>query len=1345
MLTGFYVNAQTGNPDWAFPPNYWSISGGLTALPTGTASIQYPHVTNPIYSSSKFSSMIGSYEDTTGPQNMYVNSSGTPLFSIVKGILYNAHGYIIDTLADTITSINSVGSGISPGSSVTWQMAMGWSEVCVVPVPGSCKQYYVFTAADVSMGYYFCAGGGSGCGSSSNGSQGGYRPYFALIDLSDSTPGAPPGELGKNITSTLTYTSGGHFPGGGKLADLYAVTSATNTTRQCNLMGDISFACTRVIEGTYRLLFVSSGIDVTTYKITNSGIQFLYDYSYVNIGGGTFVGNNTHGLSLAESEVYEDSTANVVHLAVTGTGTGISTYSITGMVFLDVTMYGTGTGSVVATQSVALISGLKGIEFSPNGNYVYTTGANVIQVCNWSTTGVPTFSTVNTGTSSASDFRNSQIERGKDGNLYLIGQSGTSTPRLAKISNPNSPTTYTFSDNVASLTSYSYTLKKMQSPLTGGYYYQDTVFYMPDQIDNEIYGSHFTSNLSCCLFYSPYDKYTYKAGQATPTWTNTSSSQTWRANTSTVTATLKNPLALQTNTTHTVTIGEELRIPAGMTITIDSMTLEFSPQARLIIENGTSSLSGGKLILNNCTLTVVNNCGHNDLWPGIQVWGTPGSAQTGSPLPQGWLWAYNNTVIENAYVGVLAGYDSAWWASAITPNPGNPIPNPSHLSFDAGGTHPGGGGILQLESSKFLNNQHHIICYDYTQNSQNTSGHINLCTFKSTKLLTTSPQVTQRYFMGMYNHTNNFNMNGCTFVDTTSRSYADTGLYTSNSAYNVNYYWSGSGPYTRSSFSNFDYGVSSNNTGNSATVTLDSSNFINNKVGILLQNVNNATVLGDTFKVWNLSSGNASGLYLDDCTGYQVQGNYFTKGTGSSSNNRYGNVVYNSGAYINCIYSNTFTNLYKGSQAQYVNYVPTYSVGTQRNPAGLTYICNQFNSPITGADIYVPAENASSNVGATYTGSNDTAAIQYTQGTANILEYPQTGGNNFSHSGGGAYDFYIDSTNRAYHSEYIYYCTSGYCKSASVCPATYKNVLLSPVSYSVNCSTNAYTEGLRTSSSPLNNMLTQAAVYKLTYDSLSNVLSSLPNNSRDRNRLGIIMGNTLSSRHRLIDEAIHYLLNTHTDTALVHVYSLMKEKGLELPLRSQLETALNIKDSVWAVQSLNKIAFYEGQSNYVQVHTVLLQNLSKSPQQIMKDQSIVSLMQGIAKDSSDHTPYLLANILLSAVNLSNYHLLYQEDNNINDAERTESIISSVAPKSSLVNSPNPFNDNTIVQAVVVEKTQNAYIVITDMVGNEIARYPVQQGENNINVNAGGLNASVMFCTLVVDGMKIKTNKMVLIR
>ena len=101
-------------------------------------------------------------------------------------------------------------------------------------------------------------------------------------------------------------------------------------------------------------------------------------------------------------------------------------------------------------------------------------------------------------------------------------------------------------------------------------------------------------------------------------------------------------------------------------------------------------------------------------------------------------------------------------------------------------------------------------------------------------------------------------------------------------------------------------------------------------------------------------------------------------------------------------------------------------------------------------------------------------------------------------------------------------------------------------------------------------------------------------------------------------------------------------------------------------------------------------------------------------------------------------------NNQRVAAEAEQVGTTIS-ESTLYNAPNPFKESTTVKATVVEKTQNAFVVISDMLGKEIARYPVQQGENTINVNAGGLDQAVMFCTLLVDGVKIKTNKMVLIR
>jgi|GEM_PF-4565983 hypothetical protein len=88
---------------------------------------------------------------------------------------------------------------------------------------------------------------------------------------------------------------------------------------------------------------------------------------------------------------------------------------------------GTYTNVCINCSSTSYTTNIRGVEFSPNGNYVYVvgnyTGIMAIQYSSPTTT-----TNISTGSSSVRDFIHSQIELGKDGNLYLVGQHGASTP-----------------------------------------------------------------------------------------------------------------------------------------------------------------------------------------------------------------------------------------------------------------------------------------------------------------------------------------------------------------------------------------------------------------------------------------------------------------------------------------------------------------------------------------------------------------------------------------------------------------------------------------------------------------------------------------------------------------------------------------------------------------------------------------------------------------------------------------------------------------------------------------------------------------------------------------------------
>ena len=1380
LLSINFALAQAQNPLWNIVPNYTKNFGTPNPLPGGWATATFPN---------------SGYVNPVGSNNMYKDGGGNPLFFTNGSLVFNNNGYLIDELY----------LSYAPTYAGTPNDATGYSETCIVPKPGSCTQYYIFTC---------------GLNDTSNSTvhtfAHGYRPYYALIDVAQPNPNTA-GQYGKNITSGT--------PSDGTVCDLFKSTSTPGTGNgEPAFCGDVFYAATKARGDGSRFLFVTNNDVIFVYKITSSGVSYKRQYvisSLTTSGGSLSTFGNTVLNNITEMEVYQDDANHLFKLAF-----GTFDYGVPGGIVLanfDTTatfIANSAQGVDIAGGNPNIVYSPSGIEFSPNGNYVYfthhpttafPTAVTAIQYSSPATT--YTFTTDTT-------FLFSQIEMGTDSNLYLIKGLKDSTGTLYKLSHPNTPATATIA-SALSLTDYSmvhfYTIVPSLASFT-----------LPDQIDGEVYTDKTTGSTACCLFNTPYDKQTYYAGQITPSgWT--AATQTWSAT--------SNPI--NNGTGDTVTIGQELRIPAGYTVTINNMKIKFSPQARLIIENSFSGTGAGKLILSGCTLTVDNRC-VTDMWPGIQVWGTPGQNQI--PSYQGFLQMPSGNIIENAYVAVLAGYDTTWFSN-ITPRPLSPINTPASCGFTAtsswnnGANASAGGAIIQGIGTTFFNNQRGAIYVPYTHTASGGQ-YLQTCTFNVNAALLNS-SVSPRYFLGLFGHTNTFAVNGCSFTDSYNL-YKDTGLYTSNSTAWVDEYST-----TRSIFTTLKYGIYGINTpGNTNFIYCKNSTFNNNYYGIYLGNINNAIVEMDTFRIFVSScSGrcgfiNNYGLYLDVGTSYSVRDNYFTKyGTGTPTNNYLYGIVANNSPNANIIFRNTFNNITVGNQAQFQNYV--YATHGTHNVSGLQYVCNIFSSgTINNADIFVPGNLNGDTI--TYSGASHAhyAGVSFIQGDGNSGSLIPNGGNQFSHTSTGV-DFYIDTAiNHTYNSGYFYYCVAPpTCPqtSSSLYPLRYRDLSPAPTTYSIDCTVNTYTcVGCRTSATadPNQAMLGDADGYLQTYNSLqaqidggstsgllsliagnnnsqavynslnaavpylsddvliayinseypvsdikqiltscspltdevnkalgtSNLsadtksqLSSLQTGSTSKMfQLYLDMGSAFSSRHLILDKIIRSYLQDSIPANVQKGYALMKVKALELPARNQVETGVDLNDTAMVTTALTQVANEEGQSNFVKLCSILLQNLGKSPQQLLKDPSVLSTVQALATDSSDRSTYLRANALLQTVGLSKF-VPYIIPNNKSTQDETgrnavqPTTTSVVTSASTLINSPNPFKESTTVKAIIVEKTQNAFIVITDMVGNEIARYPVQQGENNINVSAGGLNQAVMFCTLVVDGVKIKTNKMVLIK
>jgi len=168
--------------------------------------------------------------------------------------------------------------------------------------------------------------------------------------------------------------------------------------------------------------------------------------------------------------------------------------------------------------------------------------------------------------------------------------------------------------------------------------------------------------------------------------------------------------------------------------------------------------------------------------------------------------------------------------------------------------------------------------------------------------------------------------------------------------------------------------------------------------GLFASAIDNSTIVINEFTTPSTVSGydESYGLYLDNCTGYQVEGNYFV-GTGHGTN--VGLYVNNSGTDDNLIYNNSFENLYMASAYQDIN--RNYLTG------GLEVKCNDYID--NGSDVVIVIEDP-------YQGPNHgiAQAQGYIPDPPNQSDPTAPAGNTFSNFTGHSWDIYNESNSIVY-------------------------------------------------------------------------------------------------------------------------------------------------------------------------------------------------------------------------------------------------------------------------------------------------------------------------------------------
>ena len=852
-------------------------------------------------------------------QNIQTDINGNILFFTVDDYIYDRFGRFIDMFVGEFS--DNLGS-----SSVD-----GIAEMLIVPVPGDCKSYYLIAG---SLFAYLTPG-----------SEANAEVFYAKLSIDYCLDGSikPGAGIDQNI-GVVNLFSSGNF-----------------TTDAADHSKNVSLAVTKLNTNNERLLFACHESLTHVFKISASGITFTNQ---------TLVSGSIDGHSSNRTEMEVASLPNgnyrLAYIQDRVSTTTLSQQANIINVF-DVSATGAlipNSNKTIAytfpnTASESIIPSIYGLEFTNDGNKLFVThnastnNPNTIDIVDLSSAQYTIQALNLTG---MSDFKYSQIELNKNNEMVFATSN-----RLAKIINPDQPfASSNWNNNFQALSNYHLSNLFPTMPLEN-----QKAYLLNDQIDGEDYSTNFAQNETCCRDFSEFDKESFTA----------LTSVTWLPNNTSTGA--SNPLTISANSD--VYIKYNIFIPKGKVITIKNMTIHFAANARLIIENGDGTTNGGRLVLDNSTLTSDTRCTKKTMWLGVEVWGNNLMSQGSiGNSKQGTLQLLNNSKISNAMIGVLL---SRRVSNVISPTCS------VNISYTGAYNDTYNGGIVSSNNSSLDDNQIGVYFRKYLYNGMNNLSGFYNSTFNWHSTLA-NLFINVKYHAQL-SEVHGVKFYGCDFTNSLINNLSYTahgiGIYANNAHFFVRAYstfYPQPNP-DRGTFKNLHYGIIAQN-GGIQSFECDKNDFSNCRYGISVNSVNYEKITSNTFKVKYSNNYQTAGIVLYSSTGYKVEENdldYFANAGTIPASASYGITVTNSQTLHNEIYKNRFKNLQVGGYSEGVNGILIDDlsnpdpVGTDPlNPTtktmrGLQWLCNDFNKTIAHADLQVVSGQIDYHQGYTTTSS----------------------------------------------------------------------------------------------------------------------------------------------------------------------------------------------------------------------------------------------------------------------------------------------------------------------------------------------------------------------------------------
>ncbi len=757
-----------------------------------------------------------------------VDPYGNIVFFLVDGVVYDKNG------GDRGQLYNSTAYPI-----------LGSSEALIVPQPGSCERYFIFTSGNESFG-----------------GQENEKPYVVLYDHGQHS-----------------LLEDGNGQTAFDLVDDYGLIEDMSSPDH-GVKG-LHFAATKERRDSSRWVYVSSNSDVYRIELQCEGVLTSTGWKHTINTSSSF--NNENGWR-SELELYEDTADNYIRIAApVQTGSGPDGIKVA---IFDVDSM---SGNVIPGSSFQIsvdptsLGYVHGLEFTPDGKGLYimhetsTAKPSPLSFYNFTTSTITNLNYTN-----ISNFKNSQMQVAGDSANYTLYMASDNA--LGSLYDPDvpSPPTSNWTPNAIPLNTYSSNYAGI--PTTS---FPDKKHIVPDQIDYDNYVEDwFFASCDCCNKYAYAGKHrdtlytvVYDSGNTSLFWNPGPGGNPWNALAS-----------------DTIFIRDSLVIEAGMHVTIRNMNFKFGKDAEVILKRG-DILAGAVLTMMDSTLFSADfRCFERDyvcddpdsckveLWNGVRVEGRSGSTQSLTAFTkQARLNMEGGSMIEFADVGIRAGHPTKLnYGGGILRVTGADLKDcPTGIRFESYNS--GGMTLSRIRNSNLFwtaalpeNHKPKRLIEAISISGVLSEGNVfsnddwqnYIVSERGTGIYAANSRIIDRWYCS-----------GIVIPCTPNGT-------------------------VKSQFNNLRKGIDAIVGSSNRTIEALRGVYTNTYTGILLNGLNFPVLLDNEFYIPNAD--NAAGIALLSCDGYSVEGNYFTSMTSSPIKWNYGVSVSSSGPNNNEIYRNHF-------------------------------------------------------------------------------------------------------------------------------------------------------------------------------------------------------------------------------------------------------------------------------------------------------------------------------------------------------------------------------------------------------------------------------------------------------